>query len=672
MIQFTELEVTGLRHKALRNGAIIDKLLDRVEPLLQHDLKVPVTALATWGLYYYCPIHSVPLEFTYAEGEQHRCSLCTDVHLGEPFDGGWWRHVNGLNADGCYDLALLWLLTGTETFRDKAEDILVQYARYYPSYEIHGGIPYNNPGKANSQTLCEAMWIRSLAMGYDIIKETLSEEQQLFIEKDLFTVCAEVLKTYRMDQIHNHEVLVGGGLGILGILLNRSDYVDYALHSKYGLVYQLEHGVLHDDFWFEGTFHYHFFALEAFMVYEKFARHTPYGLLQRPEYRKMLSMPIQLLQSDLSLPKVGDGVGNILNDHLPEFYEFAFAVYGDWEYAWLLDQYYQTHERNNIDAFLYGVENIPETPEYVLRDYHDNDASGFTVFRGSGQKYLLIKHGKYGGEHDHYDKLGIHFSAFGDEIAPDLGTTGYGAPLHYDYYKNTATHNTVAIQGSNQPPANGRTVRYLQQHDYKLIEVEAVWDGSFSGIDSLTRVEWEESIYAGIQMRRLIIWHDKYFVEAFLVKNAGGQTVDWILHSRGERMVESNVTPSEELQALDTRKPLTYIQQLQRHKPNGTWHTRWSCSRCTLSLFSFCSKENTLIYGKGPDNPSVNELSYLFNRVESANDVLYVNVVEAYEGHRPYIVGATIETKDDRQVKVVLTCEDGEVKEHLFEIGEDL
>ncbi|HZG84031.1 heparinase II/III domain-containing protein [Paenibacillus sp.] len=668
MIQFSEQEVSALRQKAASKGSIVKKLLERSEPVLRYGIKIPDKGIATWTLYYYCPVHSVQLEVRYEEGQQHKCPICNKIYTGEPYDGAWWRFINGVNADSCFDLALLWMLTGEEKYKDLAEEILVRYATYYPSYEIHGGIPYNNPGKANAQTLCESMWIRSLAMGYDIIKDDLSMENKILIEKDLFTECAELLVKYRMDQIHNHEVLVGGALGILGVLLSRPDYVDFALHSKYGLAYQLEHAVLEDDFWFEGTFHYHYFALEAFMTFEKFARHTPYGLLQRPEYRRMLKMPMKLLQPGLELPKVGDGVGNILQDHLPEFYEFAYAVYGDWEFAWMLNNYYQTRERDNLEAFLYGVEVLPETPEYELEDYHDNEASGFTVFRGNGQKYLLMKHGKYGGEHDHYDKLGIHFSAYGEEVAPDLGTTGYGAPLHYEYYKNTATHNTVAINGANQPPANGRTIRYDREPDQILLEAEAVWDGSFPGIDSLTRVEWDEASYAGVLMRRLILWRDRYFIEAFLVKNVAGQTVDWILHSRGERHGETNTASQKNQAPLGTNKPLKYIREAERIKPEGVVHTRWQHSGCTLSIFSFCDCENQVIYAKGPDNPSSGELSYLLNRVESGTDVLYVNVFEAYNGDQPYILEVAIESADARHVKVVITCKDG-MKKHEFEIG---
>ena len=40
---------------------------------------------------------------------------------------------------------------------EKVKQILLTYAKYYAGYEIHGNIPCNGPGKAEAQTLDEAI-----------------------------------------------------------------------------------------------------------------------------------------------------------------------------------------------------------------------------------------------------------------------------------------------------------------------------------------------------------------------------------------------------------------------------------------------------------------------------------------------------------------------------------
>lgn len=109
---------------------------------------------------------------------------------------------------------------------------------------------------------------------------------------------------------------------------------------------------------------------------------------------------------------------------------------------------------------MYGVDEIEDVEPLTLSNYHDNEASGLTVVHGAGEQYLLFKHGKFGGEHDHYDKLGIHYSVGECDVIADFGTVGYNAPHHYPYFKNTFTHNTVCINGVNQPPADGKTIEY--------------------------------------------------------------------------------------------------------------------------------------------------------------------------------------------------------------------
>jgi hypothetical protein len=69
------------------------------------------------------------------------------------------------------------------------------------------------------------------------------------------------------------------------------------------------------------------------------------------------------------------------------------------------------------------------------------------------QQALLIKHSPWG-EHDHYDRLGLMLWHRNGWLLTDMGTTGYGAKMHYDYYKNSATQ--YALRKSEQP-ASGQS-----------------------------------------------------------------------------------------------------------------------------------------------------------------------------------------------------------------------
>ncbi|HBC99230.1 MAG TPA: hypothetical protein DC053_07525 [Lachnoclostridium sp.] len=125
-----------------------------------------------------------------------------------------------------------------------------------------------------------------------------------------------------------------------------------------------------------------------------------------------------------------------------------------------MNQLYERESRDNLEAFVYGADVLPQCT-VDFDNYHvEAGQPGCTVLRGKNGRYLLLKHDRYGGEHDHYDRLDISYLAYGKRISPDLGTTGYGAVLHYDYYKNTGSHNTVNIGEENQSPVLGKLTRY--------------------------------------------------------------------------------------------------------------------------------------------------------------------------------------------------------------------
>lgn len=643
MIQFSQNEIDVLRKKTEKDSSIIEMLKARTSDLINSGISIPETGIGTWSHYYYCPEHSVMLKLDMSNSEEHVCPVDGKVFAGEPYVGAWWRLIHGINAKGCHDFSLLWLLTGENAYLDIARSILGRYARYYPGYEIHGGIPHNGPGKATAQTLNEADWIQQLAFGYDIIKDQLSAQEVTLIEYNLFTIGAEFLAKHRTAQIHNHEVVINSAIGVLGLILGRKDLIEFAVNSRYGLKYQLENAVLKDYFWFEGTVHYHYFALEAFMEYEKFAMHTPYSLLQLPYYREMLKFPIRIMQSDFSIPLINDSKHDTSDKHLKYEYEFPYKVYGDREFAWILNNAYKDKPRNSLEAFLYGADEIPVVEGVKLENYHNADGSGLTVLRGSNGRYLLVKHGPFGGEHDHYDRLGISFNAYGCRIAYDLGTTGYGAKLHYDYYKNTGAHNTVVIGEENQAPVNGRVLKYEEKDGYILLDVEAVWDGSFVELDSHTRVEWDEKSYRGVKMRRIILWHDEYFIEVFKVSGVKNLSIDWVLHVGGSLREHCG---TEEFQGVfSSRKPFKYLKNVMSLKPERMIKGTWSFDKCDFTLYSLCANSNTVFYAEGPDNPSVRDISYMINRVVG-DEALFVNVFEAHEKGEPFIKDTSVEISD--------------------------
>ena len=607
MLQFTEQEIHKIRSRS--RSEIIQSLIDNNQTVLYTDTLIPPDARATWNLYYFCPEHGVRLTWDRFKPTKHTCPVDGKIFSEEPYDGAWWRWLNGLNAKACNDLGLLWQLTAEDIYLEKVREILLGYADVYPDYEPHGGIPYNGPGKANAQTLCEANCHLDFARGYDYIRDELNENERRHIEQNLLLEGAEFLMEHRSDQLHNHEMKISGTIGVIGLLLDDTRIIDFALNSKYGLKYQLEHGIIGEGLWFEGSIHYHYYALQALMGYELMARNSVYSLKSHPNFHRMLAFPLNLIMADGLFPRLNDCIAGqevITHSHL---FEYAYREFRDPLFARALASIYQNQSRNNIDALLYGVSKLPGAEALKVNSIHAPGA-GITICHDDKCKNtMLLKHAPYGGEHDHYDRLGLIIRRAGKEILPDLGTTGYGAELHYGYYKNSATHNTLSVEQENQPPAIPEVLAYHNDDHLTYIDTVVDWSKPHPGVDSHTIVQWDEEAYRDIHFRRSMIWLGNTVIQIDQIKNPHQKQLDLIWHIRGDQKVPDH--------AIDCENPLDgALARMHSVKIQALTGLEKFCFNIENEpdFNCFLVGEGELLTGRAPDNPATSDLSYLLLR----------------------------------------------------------
>lgn len=669
MIQFTVDERKRLRERSSLYPDTIQRLKNETDEIFHGEIIVPKSGIANWTLYYYCPDCSVKLKFDRTSPHRHRCPSCKKTFTGEPYDSSWWGLINMKNYEAVFSMAVIWLATGEQAYADKAIKIMKEYAAYYPDYEVHGDIPYNGPGRAGAQTLDEANFQRTFAMAYDLLSECMSEEEKTLIRDHMLLPGAEFLMAHRNNQIHNHEVIINSAIAVIGILFDRPELVHAAMYEKYGILYQLEHGMLENKMWFEGAFGYHFYALTSFFAFEKFAIHTKYSNIHHPNYRKMLEMVCGYMDSEFDLPMLNDtNYGHFA--YMKELYEFPYRELGGEKLAFVLNSYYQRTKRDNLEAFLYGADAI-EPAEIKLENYHTEVGTyGHTILRGPDSRYLLLKHDSYGGEHDHYDRLGVSYMAYGEPVARDLGTTGYGARMHYDYYKNTASHNTLAIGEENQPPVNGTLTRYEEREGAVYVEAEADWTAPYEMPDSFTIVQWSEENYKTVKMRRKIIWTDRYWIDVFLADGVPENLYsDWIFHIIGEKIEEKTDSVKTDGKEIPpdyfVKKPLKYLHDARMHTidSGSVYKNVYQTGGCRTSIYGMGNGQ-TVITAKGPDNPSVQELNYLLER-RTGERVLAVHIIESWK-EEEVIKGVSFQTDGKRfNIEIQETAGKKEYTVHL-------
>lgn len=635
MLQFSPQEMAQIRTRV--TDSIIQKLIKDNSEILNSETLVPEDARATWNLYYFCPKHGVRLSWDRNKPTEHACPVDGEIFSGEPYNGAWWRWLNTLNSKACYELGLLWQLTSEVQYFEKVKDILLQYSAYYPDYEVHGGIPYNGPGKANAQTLCEANCHLDFARGYDFIREQLSDSEKSIIEERLLREGAEFLIDHRTDQLHNHEMKINATIGVIGLLLNDSRYLDFALNTDYGLHYQLNRGCLGEGMWFEGSIHYHYYALQALLAYEKIAWRTEYTVSQNPNLIKMLKFPLNLMMISNGFPRLNDCIaGQELLTHV-QIFEFANKAFPDEGFDKALNSIYHnvrcdnSVSRDNLEALLYGNDRLATKETLVCKSIHAPEA-GYTL--GYDSRYdnaFLLKHSPYGGEHDHYDRLGLIVVRKGKEILPDLGTTGYGAHLHKHYYKNSSTHNTLVVNQSNQPPINPIVHTYLETNEYRFVDTEVDWGGEPATVDSHTIVEWDQQVYADVKFRRCILWLGDAVIEFNKVLNPHSQRIDLTYHVRGQHQLGAGWNIAKNI----LTGPLSIMKNCHERKAIDECLLTYSIEEQNdFSQTIIVDRPCDFLVGTAPDNPATHELAYAL--VTSRSSVLNALVLHDLSCHSNY------------------------------------
>lgn len=349
-------------------------------------------------------------------------------------------------------------------------------------------------------------------------------------------------------------MIINSAIGIIGLLFHQEELVQQAVYGEYGLLYQLEHGVQDNGLWFEGAFGYHFYALNSFMVYEKFALHTAHSHIHHPNYRGMLELTAQYLQPDYQVPMLND----TSYDHMRSayrLYEFPYRELGGEPMCALLNRLYEKEERDHLEAL-----------------------------------------------------------------------------LHYDYYKNTGSHNTVNIGETNQAPVNAALRESHTKDGVVYLHGEADWTQPYQMPDSFTIVQWSEDHYRTVKMERWIAWAKNYFAEVFWVTGVDGKLpVDWVMHFSGEEIREPEAGDKKHHgKALSEEKPYRHIHNVTECKcPIGGEAVLTAYQDGDVITRGYgMGNGQKLFSGKGPDNPSTEEINYRIERTYRET-ALFAHVIES-------------------------------------------
>lgn len=409
-----------------------------------------------------------------------RAAMTQGVNVPTPRDpgGGYTHEQHKRNYQAIYNAGALYRLTGDKAYADHARDLLLEYAKLYPTLGGHPAGRGQIPGRLFWQTLNDSVWVVYAVQGYDAIRDSLTPEQRDRIDNDVFRRMASFLShetPNNFERIHNHATWAVAAVGMTGYVLRDRDLSDKALtglkkDGSAGFLTQVDQLFSPDGYYEEGPY-YQRYALAPFIIFAgAIDRNEPErGIFQRRDgvLLKAVDTLIQSSYGGYFIP-INDA---ILDKGLDteELVTGLAAAYARTQDAGLLS-IAQRQGRTLLspeglkvaEAAASGAAQPYAFRSVLLSDGPDGTRGALAIIRAGEEdgQALVQKATAMGMGHGHFDKLNWLFYDNGRTVVTDYGAArflnieakagGVYLPENASWAKTTVAHNTLVVNERSQ------------------------------------------------------------------------------------------------------------------------------------------------------------------------------------------------------------------------------
>ncbi|MCS7458673.1 heparinase II/III family protein [Paenibacillus doosanensis] len=597
----------------------------QAEPALDKPIDIPLSG-SGWSHDYNCPNDGDRLVLI--DRHHHRCPTCSSVWSGSPWDEVAIANEHWNYGRICRNAALIYAMEGGERWGEWAKRVLLIYARQYDRYPLHdryGGAGHTS-GKVMCQTLSEASWLCLLAQGYHILERqgVFTAEESRMIADQLLLPALDVIANNPAG-ISNWQTYHNAAKALVAAALGDEEMMRQAVHDpENGFYFQMANSLGEDGFWYEGAWGYHFYTLEAQTLIVLAGESFGLRLYEEPRFQSMFRAPLECMLPDGTLPPIHDS-GEVSLTRYAHLYEMANRYFG------LGSEIVARGPRESLYSILFGFEEAQGG-----RNQAEIADDGFVHLQKAGMLFMkrqasspelgrvaTIDYGEHGGWHGHQDKLNLLYYAGGHPWLTDAGMLPYGNSIHFDYFKQTAAHNTVAIGGRSQAEAEG-VVEWTRAHPDGTLEAVMAVDGA----------------YPGARLRRKVVLHADVLLDVFHVQCEAEQQVDWIIHTQGRPAAGAGSpewSPAAEA-ALGTEDGYAFFRDVRRADSDGSrWSMEWTWddsggSGDRLQLIGLAAENAEELYlAETTAMPAVGKRSSLVRR-RRGRETVFISIFRAVRG----------------------------------------
>lgn len=415
-----------------------------------------------------------------------RAAMAAGVKVPQPRDlgGGLTHEQHKANYKAIAGAGALYRLTGDRAYADFARDLLLEYARLYPTLSDHPAGKASVKGRLFWQALNDSVWLVYGAQGYDAIRDTLTPQQRRRIDDDVFRRMARFLSQENapyFDRIHNHATWATAGVGMAGYVLRDPELVERALNGssrdgKAGFLRQIDELFSPDGYYAEGPY-YQRYALAPFIIFARaIEQNEPNRAIFRRRDGVLLKAVDAVIQSSYAgkLFPINDAMPDkgLDTEEIVTGVAIAYAQTRDPGLLTIARQQGRTLLSPDGLAVAKGVSAGEAKPfdfrSMTLRDGPKGDLGNLVFLRrgGADGQALVMKNTQQGQGHGHFDRLNWLFYDNGQAVVRDYGaarflnveTKGGGGYLDENdsWAMQTVAHNTLAVGQSSQFGADWR------------------------------------------------------------------------------------------------------------------------------------------------------------------------------------------------------------------------
>ena len=520
------------------------------------------------------------------DATHHQCPKCGKIYSGHPYDDVIFSQQHSRNLQRMLTAAWAYAISEESRFAEYAARVLLGYAERYKDYPYHtasletvSSWGQKAGGHLFEQTLTEASCLAtSIGPAYDLIYDSgvLSVVEHNKVRQGLLLPMLNNIDKNKAGKSnwqtwHNAAMIWGGAL------VHEPEWIAKAIEDEdNGFYHQMDRSVTKEGMWYENSWGYHFYALQALVNMAETARHLGKDLWSEERLKRMFTLPVYYTMANGMLPRFGDDVNSSVK-RIGRLLEPAYYAYQDPQILPLLGN------RLNFEAVRLGrsVQSKAEPPDLKSMVFED---AGHAIMRTHDQARLTaaLTFGPYGGFHGHYDKLSFVFFGFAKELGVDPGrarSQAYRLPIHSSWYKATISHNTVLVDRRSQKPVTGKCRVFECENDYTVLAA------SYNGA------------YPSVQHTRWLVMTGSYLLIFDTLRSDVEHRFDWTYHNRGDKVVCD--VARDNVNLADNYAGGEYIQNCKQGVTADMICVRFENSDVTTFLTVAAQEDTMVTIGEG-------------------------------------------------------------------------